>query len=183
MKFSTVMANTCLLPPEKVTAFKGKASFSEQAFICNCFWMCNLFFLKVQKQVASAKVYVGMEFSCANDTATNANRAHKYLEKIQNGFKQANMKWLELLQKNLGLAWSKRLQPPQTEQASKSDSEQESVKHQLGRQNGHQERSDHVSPGTHVSSLVQVRAPTSPNELPGPWFSSGVSPAFSRLTS
>lgn len=56
-----------------------------------------------QKQVASIKACAGMDFSCAHDMATSTNRAHKYLEKIENGFKQANIKWLELVQKTSGL--------------------------------------------------------------------------------
>lgn len=109
------MENVCLLSREQAKDFKGRASSSERVFVCNSFWKHNLFFLKVQNQVASVKVYAGMDFSCANDMATNTNRAHKYLEKVQNSFKQANIRWLELVKKKkrtLGLAWSKSLQPP-----------------------------------------------------------------------
>lgn len=53
-----------------------------------------------------------MDFSCAKDRATTTNRANKYMEKIQSSFKQASIRWLERVQKVLGLAWSKRLQPP-----------------------------------------------------------------------
>lgn len=93
------MENVCLLSREQAKDFKGRASSSERVFVCNSFWKHNLFFLKVQNQVASVKVYAGMDFSCANDMATNTNQAHKYLEKVQTSFKQANIRWLELVKK------------------------------------------------------------------------------------
>lgn len=171
MKFSTEMENVCLLCREQARDFKGRASSSERAFMCNSFWTCNLFFLKVQNQVASVKVYVGMDFSCANGTATNANRAHKYLEKIPNGFKKANIKSLELVQKILGLAWSKRLQPPKLNSQLTQILNRRiwSTNWKVWTLTG--KRSDWASLGTHAASTGK--------RFPGHWFRSGV---FSSLS-
>lgn len=180
MKFSTEMENVCLLSRKQAKDFKGRASSSERAFICSGFWTCNLFFLKVQKQVASVKVYVGMDFSCANDTATNTNQAHKYLEKIQNGFKQANIKWLELVQKILGPAWSKRLQPPKLNSQLSQILNRKiwSTNWKVWMLTGKRSDWECHWARTHPA---QVRGPASPNTFPGHGFRSSVLLSLFRI--